>query len=106
MIPARALISHRTWCCSLPLVQLRRKPALNQTPTPFVQQFLKTNKRGKSYGMVGKPYTPEKYREKKGKCSLVMVTRKINSYLTNYMLVFSLALSKALKAHNIITLTQ
>lgn len=56
--------------------------------------------------MVGKPYTPEKYREKKGKCSLVMVTRKINSYLTNYMLVFSLALSKALKAHNIITLTQ
>lgn len=91
------------------LVQQRGKPALNQTPTAFVQQFLKANKRGKTYRRVGKSHIPEKYcgeKKKKGKFSLVMITRKINSYLTNYMLVCGLALTKALKAHNIITLTQ
>lgn len=35
-----------------------------------------------------------------------MITKKINFSLENYMLVFNLALTKAAKAYNIITLTQ
>lgn len=34
------------------------------------------------------------------------MTARINSSLTNYILVFNLALTKAVKARNIITLTQ
>lgn len=69
MITSMALLSHRTWRCCVPLVQQRGKPALNQTPTAFVQQFLKANKRGKTYRRVGKSHIPEKYwgGKKKGK---------------------------------------
>jgi len=51
-------------------------------------------------------YISEDHGLKKEKILSRYDNKKINSSLENYMLVFNLALTKAVKAHYIITLTQ
>lgn len=72
----------------------------------FPKRFLTSNKMGKLFKTMVTSYISEDHGLKKEKILSRYDNKKINSSLENYMLVFNLALTKAVKAHNIITLTQ